>query len=316
MIDILIPTYNREQDLIKNIKHLNNLVISENLENHFRILVSDNCSPDDTWEKLENIESEIKIELIKFRQRSNVGLEKNAIFLLEHSNAEFIMYIGDDDYLPEDYLKFVIDTLENDKKTCAIIPSITALFADGTTKPGRVANFDIKKYDEGLLSALKLSCFGHQLSGILLKRKDLAKNYLKQKEYRNIYPFIYFLSFNILRGSSCYAPKFKVLVSQSNSKDWGYDDSGLLTEMFKNFNILFPENPIKRFLLAVSILKKQGAWRLRIGKNPLFAIKSMFHVWKEKHTDILVKASLIMFIPYIYFRKILSFVKRKAAFIE
>lgn len=64
MIDILIPTYNREQDLIQNIKHLNRLIATEKLENNFRILISDNCSTDNTWKNLNDVESEIVVELI------------------------------------------------------------------------------------------------------------------------------------------------------------------------------------------------------------------------------------------------------------
>jgi glycosyltransferase involved in cell wall biosynthesis len=310
MIDILIPTYNREQDLIKNINHLNDLVVKEKIEKYFRILVSDNCSTDHTWDRLNDVESETEIELIKFRQNGNVGLERNAVFLLQKASSEYIMYIGDDDYLPENYLKFVVDTIQSDKIVCSIIPGINALYADGSTKPGRGANFDRKKYAPGFISALKLSCYGHQLSGILLKRDGLEKNYLRDPHYRNIYPFIFFLSYNNLRGSSYYVPMYKVLVSQSNSKDWSYDDSGLLTEMFKNFNILFPESSLKRFLLSASILKKQGAWRLRLGKNPFLAIRSLTHVWKNKSTDLLVKIFLPIAVFYLYLRKLLSISKR------
>jgi glycosyltransferase involved in cell wall biosynthesis len=313
MIDILIPTYNREQDLIKNIKHLNRLVVTEKIEKHFRILVSDNCSTDNTWDRLNDIESEVEIELIKFKQDTNIGLERNAVFLLQKATSEFIMYIGDDDYLPENYLKFVVDTIQDDSIVCSIIPGIDALYADGSTKPGRIANFDRKKYAPGFLSALKLSCFGHQLSGILLKRNGLEENYLQNPRYRNIYPFIFFLSYNNLRGSSYYVPMYKVLVSQSNSKDWGYDDSGLLTEMFKNFNILFPGSPFRRLLLSASILKKQGSWRLRVGKQPFLAIKAIIHVWKNKSTDLLVKMLLPGAVSYFYLRKMLSVSKRLLA---
>ena len=309
MIDILIPTYNREQELIKNLKHLNEMILSENLENQFRILVSDNCSTDNTWGIINEIGSKIGIELIKFKQDSNVGLERNAVFLLQKATSEFIMYIGDDDYLPKDYLTFVVDIIKEDSNVCSVIPGFDELYADGSTKPGRKAKFNRKKYLPGFVSALKLSYFGHQLSGLLLRRNELEEKYLRDSNYRNIYPFIFFLSHNILRGSSYYVPIHKVLVSQSNSKDWEYDDSGLLTEMFKNFHILFPNSPLKRQLLAYSILKSQGAWRLRMGKNFFLALKAMVHVWKSETTDFLIKLIVPLIIIYLYLRKILSFLK-------
>jgi glycosyltransferase involved in cell wall biosynthesis len=304
MIDVLIPTYNREQDLIKNIQHLNRLVVTEEVERHFRILVSDNCSTDNTWDRLKDIESDLEIELIKFKQDTNTGLERNAVFLLQKATSEFVMYIGDDDYLPEGYLKFVVDTLSRDSLVGSIIPGIDALYGDGSTRPERVADFDCKKYAPGFFSALRISCFGHQLSGILLKRKGLERKYLYNSRYRNIYPFVFFLSYNNLRGTSYYAPMYKVLVTQSNSKDWGYDESGLLTEIFKNYNILFPENPFRRFLLSAAILAKQGSWRLRVGKQPFLPIKAIIHVWKSKSTDVLVKISLPPVVLVLYCRKL------------
>lgn len=310
-IDILIPTYNRQKDLIKNIRHLNRLITKDQLESYFRILVSDNCSKDDTWSELENIRPQIQVEMHLFKQNGNTGLEKNAVFLLQQATSEFVMYIGDDDYLPEKYLKYIIETLNKDNETSAIVPGLEALFADGTTKLGRSESFDFKKYPAGFCTALHVAYLGHQLSGILLKRTHLASNYLKNDTFRNIYPFIYFLSYDALRGSVYYAPVFNVLVTQSNSKDWGYDDSGLLTEIFKNFNILYPRDPFKRFLLCCSVLKKQGGWRLRVGKQPLLAFKAVSHVWAERKTDLLTKIGVLLFVPYLYTRKVAFFCKRR-----
>ncbi|QHG91867.1 hypothetical protein CVO_08535 [Sulfurimonas sp. CVO] len=44
MIDILIPTYNREQDLVKNILYLDKLVKNEGLQGKFRLIISNNAS--------------------------------------------------------------------------------------------------------------------------------------------------------------------------------------------------------------------------------------------------------------------------------
>jgi glycosyltransferase involved in cell wall biosynthesis len=309
-IDILIPTYNRQKDLIKNIRHLNRLITKDQLESYFRILVSDNCSGDDTWRELENVHPQIQVEMHLFKQNENTGLEKNAVFLLRQATSEFVMYIGDDDYLPENYLKYIIETINKDNEVSAIVPGIEAFFADGTTKIGRRERFDFKRYPGGLWTAMHVAYLGHQLSGILLKRVHLESNYLKIENYRNIYPFIYFLSYNALRGSVYYAPVFKVLVTASNSKDWGYDDSGLLAEIFKNFNILYPHSPFKRFLLCYSVLKKQGGWRLRVGKRPWLAAKAVLHIWTERQTDLLTKIGVLFFVPYLYTRKVASACKR------
>jgi len=310
MIDILIPTYNREKPLIKNIRHINKLIKREGLTGNFRLLVSDNCSSDDTLQSLNKIMSEIDLDMIIYKQTENVGLEKNAVFLLEQATSDFVMYVGDDDFLPSGYLCYVINLVDNDKDVAAVVPGMSGLYTDGTIKPSRITNFDEKKYLRGFKAAQQLSVFGHQLSGILLKREALAKTYLESEHLRNIYLFIYFLAFNSLRGNSYYAPKFKVMVSQDNRKDWKYDNSGLLADIFKNFKILYPHDTRKRYLLCISIMVRQ-CWRLGIGKNPLLAFKAILHLWHNNDIELLIKISLIPLYPYLYLQQIALLIRRR-----
>lgn len=305
MIDILIPTYNRESHLIKNIYHLDKIIRTENLNEYFQLLISDNCSTDNTALMLKKHVKEIKLKTTIFQQEQNIGLENNSIFLLEKSKSNFIMYIGDDDYLPEGYLSYVINKINNEPLTSAIIPGISSLFADGSVMPARSALFDEMEYPPGFYTAYQISHFGHQLSGVLLKREGLYNEYTEKEKLRNIYPFIFFLAYNNLRGISYYAPKFKVLVSQSNSKDWAYDDSGLLTDILKNYKILYPSSPIKRLFLCVSIISKQR-WRLRIDTSLSQALKSFIHLMTSKNVDLSVKLSLFLLYPYFYSRATLS----------
>ena len=309
MIDVLIPTYNRAPILIKNILLLNEQMLSDGIAERFRILVSNNYSTDDTKAALEAVKNDITVELKIYNQCSNIGLEKNAVFLLCESDSEFIIYIGDDDYLPSGYLKFIAETIDNDASVTVIIPGFSSLYSDGSTLPARYANFEIKKYPPSLVTALKVSNFGHQLSGLVLKRDGLSEKYLYNESLRNLYPFIFFVASNNLRGFTYYAPRFQVLVSQGNSKDWRYDDSGLLVDVLKNYKILYPESWLKRLLLSWSFTIKQS-WRLRVGLNPLPVIKSFLHLLKSKDVDHSFKFTLILLYTYLYTRKILCLLKR------
>ena len=310
MIDILIPTYNREEDLIKNIRYIDEMVVRENVEKYFRLLISDNFSQDDTWESLKIVKQELHIELKLFRQSENIGLEKNAVFLLEEATADYIMYVGDDDFLPDGYLAYVVKIIGIDKNITAVIPGILASWADGTTMLIRPEKFDEKIYSPGFRSVLKLSVFGHQLSGLILKRESLIQNYLRNEHLRNIYLFIYFLSYNNLRGNSYYLPRFKVMVSQGNVKDWKYDDSGLLTEVFKNYKILYPNSAIKRYLLSIQIMLKQSS-RLGFNKNFSAAFRSMFHLLRNKEIELPIKISLFFIYPYLSLRYLVFAIRKK-----
>lgn len=311
MIDILIPSYNRCFDITKNIDLLSERIKEERLQGKFRVLVSDNNSSDGTLNALKAKIDSTPFELLLGSQYENVGLEKNAIALLERATADFIMYIGDDDFLPKGYLRYVVDQVEKDPEIAAVIPGITALHSDGTMTPARDAEFELRKYQKGFSTVLKVSLFGHQLSGILLRREGLNDNYTRQPELRNIYPFVYFLGFNNLRGTTYYAPKFKVLVSVSNSKDWGYDAAGLLTEFLRNYRILFPCSPLKRSLCSLALMHQQS-WRLQIGKDVKRAFSAFFLLMTANDIDPLTKIAIPFVYVSSYARKVLGILLKPA----
>jgi len=309
MIDILIPTYNRAEFLRKNILLLNRLINDSGLQSEFRIIISDNCSTDDTPDVLEHLEKSLNIKIHIFRQNQNIGLEPNALFLLERATSDYVMYVGDDDYLPNEYIEFVVEQTNRKNLSC-IIPGYSELLPGDVIKPKRNAIFDFKEYTAGFATACKLSHFGHQLSGLVIKREGLYDAYTQDEEHRNIYPFVFFAAYCMLRGSTYYAPKFQVLVSQGNSKDWRYDDSGLLIDIFKNYKIVFPGAPLKAALASIYFAKIQS-WRLRIGGNPINTIKAFSHLIGSREVSPLVKISLFALYPYCYIEKVLHFLRRQ-----
>ena len=99
-------------------------------------------------------------------------------------------------------------------------------------------------------------------------------------------------------------------MSQGNSKDWGYDDSGLLTEIFKNYYSLYPNSIIKRFNLSLVMMNRQK-WRMRLGMNPLLAIKSLLHLMNSENVDLPLKIILPFIYPYFYIVLVVSVLKKK-----
>ena len=309
MIEILIPTYNRSKLLKKNILLLDKQISKNKLSNYFRILVSDNRSEDDTWDNLKALESQINCELDLYRQEENIGLEPNAIFLLGKAKQDYVMYLGDDDYLPDGYLDFVVDVIKNESAYC-VIPGFSSLYPDGTIKPSRNAPFDIKRFEPGFSSVCEISNFGHQLSGIVTRKKFLYDEYMYNSENRNIYPFIFFVTYCALKGATYYAPKFQVLVSQGNSKDWNYDASGLLLDIFRNYKIAFSDDKEKLGDACISFVKAQPG-RLRIGRNPFNSLKALVHLVRSSEVDRRLKIRLLALWPKVYLIEGLRSLKRK-----
>lgn len=309
MIEILIPTFNRAKDLEKNLDLLVKQINKYNLNEKVLISISDNASEGETASIVQKFVDVNSVHINFYQQKENIGLERNAVFLLEKSVKDFVMYLGDDDFIPNDYLPYLIEKIKSiDKLTC-IIPGYSALYADGTIKPGRRADFNEKIYEPSFQTVMRISQFGHQLSGLLLRRESLYESYIANEQLRNIYLFIYFVTFNNLRGISIYAPKFQVLVSQNNSKDWAYDDSGLLTEIFKNYKLAFQHSYLKRNIMNFLFMHQQS-WRLRIETNMINACKSFMNIEKNDHVDLLTKLLLPLYYMYLYSRQILSKIKK------
>ena len=308
MIDILIPTYNRAEFLRKNLLLLNRLINEGGLQSEFRIIVSDNCSTDNTPDVLEEVAQTLTVELQRYRQEQNIGLEPNVLFLLKWATSEYVMYVGDDDYLPRGYLEFVVDRTKSSNSFC-VIPGYSELFPGDVINPRRNAAFDLKHYPAGFATVCELSNFGHQLSGLVTRRDGLYEVYTQHEQHRNLYPFVFFVAYCMLRGGTFYAPKYQVLVSQGNSKDWRYDASGLLIDIFKNYKLAFPHEPFKAALASIYFAKAQS-WRLRVGRNPMNTIRAFFHLVGSKDVSLLIKVSMFALYPYCYVEKGLSFVRR------
>lgn len=308
LLDILIPTFNRSLDLEKNLNLLIKQINLFNLSNFICLSISNNFSSDNTHDLLEEIKSKSNIKINIYHQDNNIGLEKNAVFLLDKSQADFIMYLGDDDYIPDSYLEYIIRMSNTVANLKCIIPGFSTLYTNSDIRPYRNAIFLEQTYSASFSTVMKISQFGHQLSGIVLKRNNLHDTYIQNQELRNIYPFIYFVAYNNLHGISIYAPKYQVLVSQNNSKDWSYDDSGLLTEIFKNYKILFKNSYVKRNIMNFVFMDQQS-WRLRIGKNPINAYLSFIHLEKDKNIDLLTKVILPFQYIYLFIRNSLHKIK-------
>ncbi len=113
LLTIAIPTYNRSSKLIRLLEILLDEINLNNLP-EVKIIISDNCSTDDTETKVNNYL--IKNSNIKyFRQKSNLGFDNNILFLYNKCNSEYIWFFSDDDYPFVGSLKRVHDGLLNNK---------------------------------------------------------------------------------------------------------------------------------------------------------------------------------------------------------
>ncbi len=90
-IDILLATYNGEKYVDEQIKS----ILNQTYKN-FNLIISDDCSKDDTpniLKKYEKIDDRVKVYL----QKTNLGVVKNIEFLLKQVTNDFYMLSDQDD---------------------------------------------------------------------------------------------------------------------------------------------------------------------------------------------------------------------------
>lgn len=302
-LSILIPTFNRKQYLIKNLENLNEYIKNLNLIEKVNIIISDNCSKDETYESVNKFKKNTIVNIKVYRQEKNIGLERNAIFCLQKALGEYAMFIGDDDYIEELYLKKVMSYISEETITCCI-GNFVAIDNNFNIlgKPRNKFSED-RIYECNFESLKELLINAHQMSGLTFKVKDTINNY----KINNLYPFIYFIGFNMKRGKTVHITDLPIKVIQNNAKDWDYGNDGLIVDMFKNIYML-ENNIFKRFILERQFIKTQpGRYITYINES----IKFLKEIYKSSYVTLIFKFYITIIIIKYKIRMFFSKIKRR-----
>ncbi len=126
LVGICIPTYNR----ISSLKRCVESALSQDYPN-IEIIVSDNCSEDGTKiyiQSLLNHHSNITYT----RNHENIGSSPNFNQVRKKSEARYIMWLADDDWISNDYVSSCMRTLLKDP--AILLASGTAVHVDHTNE--------------------------------------------------------------------------------------------------------------------------------------------------------------------------------------
>ena len=299
-LEIIIPTYQRVEVLLKNLNEISEHLRQEG-QGRVSVRVRDNASTDNTLERVQSFVAENSdLHWTIESNEQNIGVEPNCLKLLEESDAKYVMYLGDDDFIATGYLKFILDEITARPETTTVISGYSFLHPDGTITPERHESFDIKRYEPSPDSVRRLMPLGHQLSGLVFRRDGLHQAYSSREDCRNMYPFIFFTGFSAERGQSVYAPKFQTIVSKIAVRHWSYDKSDLLRDALKNYQSLFAGRPTERFLAQLTYLRQN--WGKLGGENIIrlpFAFSQVI-VWQG--LDWITRIALIACLPFLIVR--------------
>lgn len=287
-LSICIPTYNRKSDLVKNLEMLCKYIDELSLSNDVDIVVSDNCSTDGTEVVMEQFGHK---DLVKYyRNTENIGAISNIINILSKSEAEFVMLLGDDDFISIEFLERTYKAI-NDNVDC-IVPSYRNILPNGElTKKGRDLGKKSRIIKKGKKNCIINSWRGHQMSGLVVRREPL-KLECKRVNLYNWYPQVFWVAYSCLNGNTLHLTEYPVLVTRppQSSKSWGYGDDGLIGDIFDNFRLLENVSNFDRFRMEMVTLYNQY-WRyaMYIKKGIGKFFKCVGLIIKSKNTSKLTK---------------------------
>ncbi|HXB16068.1 MAG TPA: glycosyltransferase family A protein [Solirubrobacteraceae bacterium] len=116
-VTVLVPTYNRSARLRRALDSLLAQTFAD-----FRVLISDNDSPDDTQAVCEQY-ARADPRVTYHRQPENITPVPNFNWLLERSDTEFTLMVADDDWLSRDYIERCLAVMDADP-TLAVVTGI------------------------------------------------------------------------------------------------------------------------------------------------------------------------------------------------
>ena len=216
-----IITYNRSKYLRKSLKSVLDQVGSDEL---VEVLVSDNCSTDDTKEVVREFQKKYK-NLRYHCNETNVGAEGNIHAALRHSKGEYVVVAGDDDYQADGSL-YILLTHIYAHRDCALFYM--------ANKEGEFGTYE----GQGYLDVLeKMSFYITWITGVVIK-KDVYMSISNPEKFNDSrIPQVY-IQMEMLKRN----PKFSIVygslfvLNQEGHLPRGYN----LAEVFiKNyFNVL------------------------------------------------------------------------------
>lgn len=107
-LSICIPTYNRSSFLDTLLRSLVAQIAASGRADEIEVLVSDNCSPDNTPTIMTKYEDALRY----WRNEENIGPDANFLKLFGEARGRYIWLPGDDDTVREDTLNYILRMID------------------------------------------------------------------------------------------------------------------------------------------------------------------------------------------------------------
>lgn len=112
ILSLCFPTYNRDWCMKEQITRLSKC--SKNVLDRIEIIISDNCSTDDTEIIVHNAMLN-GFECIYNRNNENLGMDGNFVTCFKMAKGKYVWLLGDDDFILPDALEKIVNKLSINK---------------------------------------------------------------------------------------------------------------------------------------------------------------------------------------------------------
>jgi glycosyltransferase involved in cell wall biosynthesis len=286
-LSVVVPTYNRAKLLQRCLAS-----VLEAKSSEFELLVSDNASPDKTFDLLQSYNDP---RMRFWRNRENLGAAGNILKLWREARGRWIYCLADDDFLLPGALDETIHILKKHSEAGVFLSSIQAVEENG--KPIKVRHYS---EEEGVFAAPmdsmpRLVWAYHVFSRIAFQRawadiEGSARHEVSQ------YPQIYVVLSVLRRHPALYLKQPFVAHTWGNEQFWNYPLDQMLHDRIRIFDDALREPELKpvRDAMVKQITRYLGsyeeqsrAWRL--GK------------WREQQA-LLMKEPMVRSSPRFWWR--------------
>ena len=185
LVSIGVPFFNNSKTIAKLIENL----LDQDYQ-HTEIILSDNCSTDDSKVKIQKFLSNKKIRY--FRNDTNMGAIFNHNVLIDYAKGKYFMWAHTDDLISKNYINDAVSILENDNDISSVIGKMT-FFETNKTQifHDEPQNLNVRKF-ERIKNFIETSFSDSLIMGLHRSSILVKKRYIMSPEI----PFIFNLLLN------------------------------------------------------------------------------------------------------------------------
>lgn len=230
LLSIAIPTYNRSKFLDQNLTQLKKELTTE-LSESVEILVSDNCSTDDTSEVINRFQQEGMI-IQYYKNNENLGWGRNFIQCFENSKGKYVLLLGDDDLIYDGVLKYIISILKSSDLGVLYLRPYGFTLDYKSEYPGSFG--EVKKFNNSSDFILALGSNSTLISCCIINRDYIKESDYKNKPLGNFAHMLLNIPASIRANENLFINKYMVACKRNNSSNYEFS-SVFVTELWKLF---------------------------------------------------------------------------------